>query len=127
MYLSILESHLLPQAAIWYQNSQDWTFMQDNAPCHKSKTTMRWFQEKGLKVMDWPPNSPDLNPIENMWGVLKQKLQSLGNVSKTELTRNARKIWSEDESIKALCNTLTESMPKRVMDVIKNHGGAITY
>ena len=47
---------------------------QDNAPPHVSRATNKFFSKKRLQVIDWPPNSPDLNPIENAWSVLKDKV-----------------------------------------------------
>lgn len=46
-------------------------FMQDNASIHGAKIVKKWFEEYGIPVMDWPPYSPDLNPIEYMWFPLK--------------------------------------------------------
>lgn len=126
-YISILEHQLIPTTTLWYPNSADWTFVQDNAPCHASKKTKKWLSDHHVRTMQWPPNSPDLNPIENLWGVLKQKLLRLGSHSKPQLIENVQKMWFEDEDIKALCATLIESMPKRVSEVLKNHGEAIHY
>ena len=39
-------------------------FMQDNAPIHKAKKVIEWFNENGIEVIHWPPYLPDLNPIE---------------------------------------------------------------
>ena len=49
-------------------------FMQDGAPCHRSKVAMTFLAENGIKVLDWPVNSPDLNPIENLWTNMKNKV-----------------------------------------------------
>jgi transposase len=47
-------------------------FMQDNAPIHKTQKSMDWFNKNGVVLMDWPPYSSDLNPIENLWFPLKE-------------------------------------------------------
>ena len=44
---------------------EEWIFMQDNAPIHTAKTTIKFFEDQGIKLLDWPACSPDLNPIEN--------------------------------------------------------------
>jgi hypothetical protein len=49
-------------------------FMQDNAPIHTSALSKLWLEEHGVEVIEWPPYSPDLNPIEHMWKFLKEKL-----------------------------------------------------
>ena len=47
-------------------------FMQDNAPIHKAGVVLRWFEEKAIPLLEWPPYSPDLNPIKHVWAMLKE-------------------------------------------------------
>lgn len=55
----------------------DFIFQQDNAPCHTTREVYDFFDKKGIKTLDWPSQSPDLSPIENVWGLIKQEIWSL--------------------------------------------------
>jgi transposase len=103
-------------------------YMHDNAPSHASKYTTDFLASKGFKdakLMVWPPASPDLNPIENLWSIVKRKLYEAGKQynSKKELK----------EAIKASCRTispetiknLTTSMDGRLVKILESHGGYI--
>ena len=64
LYRSILQEHLMRTMEKYDLNPDQTIFQQDNAPCHKAKKTIKWFEEQEIAVMDWPPQSPDLNPIQ---------------------------------------------------------------
>ena len=49
-------------------------FQQDSAPCHIARIVKQWLAEPGVQLLDWPGNSPDLNPIENLWVSIKKRV-----------------------------------------------------
>ncbi len=62
---------MLPSAVQLFKDA-DLIFQLDLAPAHTAKSTKSWLNDHGVGVLDWPANSPDLNPIENLWGIVKK-------------------------------------------------------
>ncbi len=75
IYQDILEHFMLPSADKLYGDA-DFIFQQDLAPAHTAKGTKSWFNDRGVTVLDWPADSPDLNPIEDLWSIIvKRKMR----------------------------------------------------
>ena len=103
-------------------------FLQDGAPCHKSKIVTAWFQERlHISLIDWPGNSPDLNPIENVWAWMKSQLRDSKATSLPQLQREITELWVlRMDNIQYLKN-LVESMPRRLQAVIDGNGNLTKY
>lgn len=69
-------------------------FMQDGASAHTAKDTKKFLDSNRVKVLDWPPRSPDLNPIERMWAILGAKLEGCGATSVAEMERAVLRAWA---------------------------------
>lgn len=65
-YKDILQESLIPSMYTFFPNG-NMTFQHDNAPAHTARLTKKFFEDKNIKNMFWPDQSPDLNPIENRW------------------------------------------------------------
>ncbi len=76
VYQEMLEHFMLPSADQLFKDA-DFIFQQDLAPVHTAKSTKSWLNDHGVGVLDWPANSPDLNPKENLWGIVKRKMQMI--------------------------------------------------
>uniref|UniRef100_A0A9J8DCQ8 Tc1-like transposase DDE domain-containing protein n=1 Tax=Cyprinus carpio carpio TaxID=630221 RepID=A0A9J8DCQ8_CYPCA len=120
----ILEHFMLPSAEKLY-GDEDFVFQHDLAPSHSAKTTGKWFTDHGITVLNWPANSPDLNPIENLWDILKRKLRDARPNTLDELKAAIEASWASITPQQ--CHRLIASMPRRIEAVISAKGFPTKY
>jgi transposase len=122
-YIEMLEQYLLP-----FMNAQtEYIFQDDNAPAHTARVTKAWKEDNLNETLPWPAQSPDLNPIENLWDELDRRVRAHKPKPKNtrELFAVMQEKWVGMELSKI--NNLIESMPRRVTAVIKNQGNPTKY
>ena len=84
VYQQVLEYFMLPAGEEIF-GCADFTFQQDLAPVHSARSTMRWLEDHSIEVLPWPANSPDLNPIDNLWGLMKRRISKKRSSTQEEL------------------------------------------
>ncbi len=89
IYQYILEHFILLSADHLFIDA-DFIFQQDLAP---AKSTKSWLNDHGVGVLDWPANSPDLNPIENLCGIVKRKMRNKRPKNADELKATVKGTW----------------------------------
>lgn len=126
-YTQVLEDILIPSMNIvdedWRKNM---VFMQDNAKIHTSNAARKWIREHNIKLLNWPPYSPDLNPIENVWAQIVYDWDS--NIQPTRMAvLNAAKQRFDGLIGTERFGNLYASMPRRLNEVLQNNGHWCKY
>ncbi len=131
VYQEVLEHFMLPAADQLYGDA-DFIFQQDLAPAHSAKATSTWFKDHGISVLNWPANSPDLNPIENLWGIVKRKMR----LCQTQQCRRAEghyqsnlgshNTWAVPQTYRLhatphCCNNSGKRSPNEVLSAVHAH------
>ncbi|KAI5624640.1 hypothetical protein C0J50_15786, partial [Silurus asotus] len=130
IYQEVLERFMLPSADQLYGDA-DFNFQQELPPAHTAKTRIisDWFLEHDneFTVLKWPLQSPDLNPIEDLWDVVEREIRIM-DVQPTNLQQLRDAIMSIGTKISEECfQDLVESMPRRIKAVLKAKGGPTRY
>jgi hypothetical protein len=125
-YVGTLRKHAVPTFRRLFPGGDGW-FQHDNATPHKSNVAKTFLTESGMRVLDWPAQSPDLNPIENLWAIVKRRIRQQKKPPRNlfELKRCVKAAW------RAITDTtiqnLVDSMPQRIQAVIAAEGGPTKY
>ena len=122
-YQEILTTHLVPFLEKVLPGGQ---FQQDNAPCHTSVSTRQLLERHNIRWFRTPPESPDLNPIENVWHELKDFLRTkIKPHNKQELFDGIRQVWATMTPQK--CNKYIDHLRKFIPKVLEVNGEATGY
>uniref|UniRef100_A0A8C7VLV9 Transposase Tc1-like domain-containing protein n=1 Tax=Oncorhynchus mykiss TaxID=8022 RepID=A0A8C7VLV9_ONCMY len=124
MYREILANNLLPSVRALKMGC-GWVFQHDNDPKHTAGATKEWLRKKHLKVLEWPSQSPDLNPIEHLWRELKVRLVQQQPRNLKDLEKVCMEDWAKIPA--AVCANLVKNNRKRMISVIANKGFCTKY
>jgi DDE superfamily endonuclease len=122
---SIFDTCLLESAEKLFHLPMQWYLLLDNSSNHKDKSVKKWLHDHGITVMDFPPYSPDLNPIENLWAHMKRRVKDHVVADVEELQTAVHDEW-EKTDIEWIHRTV-RSMPDRCEQVVAARGLYIHY
>jgi len=123
-YCEVLEENLDFSSG---HTGESWIFQQDGASVHRSVYTNNWLRDRNIETLDWPAKSPDLNIIENVWGIMARRVykncRQFNDVE--ELSNCVRDVWRgiSEEYIQGLY----KSIPRRLVQVLEKKGGRTSY
>ena len=125
-YIDTLDNCLWP-VITKYMADKPWRYMDDNAPCHWSREVETWRKENNIPRFPWPAQSPDLNPIENIWLLLKNSVKR--NIHTIRTLNDLREhLPSARENIPLVfIHGLYQTLPKRCRQVILSKGNITKY
>lgn len=123
-YLNILEKNLKTSAKN-LKLGRAWVFQQDNDPKHTSKLVASWLEQQKIRVLQWPSQSPDLNPIENLWMELKRRVHARKPTNLKDLFAYCQEEWSKIPP--EFCNNLVTNYKNRLAAVKAAKGHATKY
>lgn len=125
-YVDLLDGSVLPTLQLYYpqEDVAPINFVQDNATIHTARIVRNWFNNNraNLNVIPWPAKCADLNPVENLWGLMVQKWSNRNERTREALIDHCHTVW---ESFRGtdICQKLIGSMRNRLQAVIDNNGG----
>ena len=127
LYIEVLKEGLLPMYNRLGLNKNEVTFQEDGDPKHQSVQTKKWKEKAGLKyIQNWPANSPNLNPIENVCAILKREVSRLKPTGVEDSKQHLLEEWRRLEA-NGVVLEIIRSMPKRIRVVINSKGHPINY
>lgn len=126
-YKDVLQNRLLPQIREWFPNGESYIFMQDGAPCHTARSVKQFLQDKNVPLLPWPGNSPDMNPIENVWKMVKKEVAKDIVTNRCQLIGKLIHVWYHNPQLQKTVQNCISSMPKRIKALIAAKGGVTHY
>jgi|SRR6218665_155706 len=123
-YLGILQKCMVPSAQHLFHEL--FSFQNDNALCYLAKLVTIWKSQSNIRTLDWPVQSPDLNPITNLWHKVALEISKRHPTNKRELIESLIAAWNRVVTHNHLVK-LVHSMPKRCRQVLKSKGWPIKY
>ena len=124
-YIDVLEKKLIPSARDLFGDNH-FIFQDDNAPCHRAIKVRRWYEQHNITRISWPAQSPDLNPIENLWQRMGVLISKDKPTTKRGLIEKIIAAWNHVVTTDEL-KRLVDSMPRRCAAVIANRGYPTKY
>ncbi|KAK3508530.1 hypothetical protein QTP70_031914 [Hemibagrus guttatus] len=124
VYQKILKENVRPSVSD-LKLKRTWVLQQDNDPKHTSKSTSEWLKKNKIKTLEWPSQSPDLNPIEMLWHDLKKVVHARKPSNVAELQQFCKDEWAKIPPQR--CNRLIASYGKRLIAVVAAKGGPTSY
>lgn len=103
-YMRLLRAEIVPVMRSFANNNQPKIFMQDNSPVHTAENVMQFFSRQNFTVMEWPPKSPDLNPIENVWSRMENGWPPIHPRNKATLHAVVQDRWQTVGSNQGISN-----------------------
>ena len=130
-YVAFLKENFIP----WFKKQKfsfkrNLIFMQDNAPSHVARNSLQYLPKVGFsghRLMKWPAYSPDLNPIENLWSILKRMLYQDGRQLSTKDELWQTIVDAADSLAPDVVRSLTSTINKRARNVLFNSGSYIHH
>lgn len=128
-YCDVIDNTLIPYALDGPFKDGCYILQQDRSPVHTSKVVQRLLEGRGVRLLEWPPNGADLNPIENVWGTMKHNLAHLNLTTATadDLWAAIKAQWETLRQKPGYTDQLYASLPRRIEDTIRVDGAFTGY